>query len=64
MNYRAESRAVSKIATPKNNAASRGVFIIPRQRDKKDASDEPARLRPFVIKRNDYFPHTENGISP
>jgi hypothetical protein len=34
MNDRASSRAVSKIAAPKNGAASRGVFIIPRKRDK------------------------------
>jgi len=34
MNDRAASRAVSKIATPKNDAASCGVFIIPRKRDK------------------------------
>jgi hypothetical protein len=27
-------RARPGIATPKNNAVSRGVFIIPRQRDK------------------------------
>jgi hypothetical protein len=37
MNDRAASRAVSKIATPKNCAASCGVFIIPRERDKKYA---------------------------
>jgi hypothetical protein len=37
MKHRAASRAVSRIATPKNCAASRGVFIIPRKRDKKDA---------------------------
>jgi hypothetical protein len=34
MNDRGASRAVSKIATPKNGAASCGVFIIPRERDK------------------------------
>jgi hypothetical protein len=34
MNYRAASRAVSRIATPKNCAASCGVFYIPRKRDK------------------------------
>jgi hypothetical protein len=34
MNDRAASRAVSRIATPKNSAASCGVFIIPRKRDK------------------------------
>ena len=35
MNDRAASRAVSKSATPKNCAVSCGVFIIPRERDKK-----------------------------
>jgi hypothetical protein len=34
MNHRAASRAVSQIASPKNCAASCGVFIIPRKRDK------------------------------
>jgi hypothetical protein len=34
MNHRAASRAVSQIASPKNCAASFGVFIIPRKRDK------------------------------
>jgi hypothetical protein len=34
MNDRAASRAVLKNATPKNCAASGGVFIIPRKRDK------------------------------
>jgi hypothetical protein len=33
MNEAAASRAASKIATPKNCAASCGVFIIPRKRD-------------------------------
>jgi hypothetical protein len=40
MNDRAASRAVSNIATPKNDAASCGVFIIPRKRDKCDRSKE------------------------
>jgi hypothetical protein len=39
MNDRAASRAVSKIATPKNGAASCGVFIIPRKRDKLNRPD-------------------------
>jgi hypothetical protein len=34
MNDRAGSRAVSKIATPNNCAASCGVLIFPRERDK------------------------------
>jgi hypothetical protein len=34
INDRATSRAVSRIATPNNCAASCGVFIIPRKRDK------------------------------
>jgi AraC-like DNA-binding protein len=42
MNDRAASRAVSTIATPKNGAASCGVFIIPRKRDK--VTRFPARL--------------------
>jgi hypothetical protein len=36
MNDRAASRAESKIATPKNDAASCGVFNIPRKRDKEN----------------------------
>jgi hypothetical protein len=36
MNDRAASRVVSKTATPKNNAASCGVFIIPQKRDKSE----------------------------
>jgi hypothetical protein len=31
MKHRAASRAVSRIATPKNRAAGCGVFIIPRK---------------------------------
>jgi hypothetical protein len=40
MNDRAACRAVSKIATPKNGAASCGVFIIPRKRDKTDYAEK------------------------
>jgi hypothetical protein len=42
MKHRAASRAVSRIATPKNCAASRGVFIIPRKRDKYAEADSDA----------------------
>jgi hypothetical protein len=61
MNYRAASRAVSKIATPKNGAASCGVFIIPRKRDKPELGirppvrgirfTEPNRLPRTVLQR-------------
>jgi hypothetical protein len=39
MNDRAAGGAVSKIATPKSGAASYGVFIIPRKRDKNTLMD-------------------------
>jgi hypothetical protein len=66
MNYRAASGAVSRIATPKNNAASRGVFIIPRRRDNDDFG--PLRFsiqipqagflvhRGFTIKKKGVYP--------
>jgi hypothetical protein len=62
MNNHAASRAVSRIATPKNRAASpafliylyvesgasRGLFIIPRKRDKGKNAAGPARTGYFA----------------
>jgi hypothetical protein len=47
MNDRAASRGVSKIATPKNDAANCGVIIIPRKRDK----NAPENIRRVLYKR-------------
>jgi GxxExxY protein len=50
MKHRAASRAVSRIATPKNCAASRGVFIIPRKRDKEQGGE--MNFQPILAKEN------------
>jgi hypothetical protein len=54
MNDRAASHAVSKIATPKNGAASCGVFTIPRKRDKPPRTlDTASATRPPSFRKLD-----------